>query len=107
MLFTKNTFSMIPSIHKINNINKLSEDIRVTLKQKVNPSDIEKYIQFTESVSFNFSMADLGNSINDYFHYSGKFVDVNITEDKMMKFLEKEKEVLEIVANEHIEKMKI
>jgi hypothetical protein len=107
MLFTKNTFSMIPSIHKINNINKLSEDIRMTLKQKVNPSDIEKYIQFTESVSFNFSMADLGNSINDYFHYSGKFVDVNITEDKMMKFLEKEKEVLEIVANEHIEKMKI
>ena len=107
MLFTKNNFSMIPSIHKINNINKLSEDIRVTLKQKVNPSDIEKYIQFTESISFNFSMADLGNSIIDYFHYSGKFVDVNITEDKMMKFLEKEKEVLEIVANEHIEKMKI
>tara|TARA_B110000014_G_C20095282_1_gene574029 strand:- start:380 stop:484 length:105 start_codon:yes stop_codon:yes gene_type:complete len=34
-------------------------------------------------------------------------VDVNITEDKMMKFLEKEKEVLEIAANEHIEKMKI
>tara|TARA_Y100001960_G_scaffold87051_1_gene93292 strand:+ start:11127 stop:11366 length:240 start_codon:yes stop_codon:yes gene_type:complete len=79
----------------------------VILKQKINPSDIEKYIQFTESVSFNFSISDLGDSINDYFHYSGKFVDVNITEDKMMKFLEKEKEVLEIIANEHIEKMKI
>tara|TARA_Y100000741_G_scaffold254715_1_gene196222 strand:- start:3376 stop:4860 length:1485 start_codon:yes stop_codon:yes gene_type:complete len=105
MVFTENTFSMIPSIHKINDINKLSNDINEMLKKKVNPYDIEKYIQFTESVSFNFSMADLGSRINEYFHYSGKFVDVNITEDKMMKFLENEKETLEIVTNEHIEKM--
>ena len=75
------------------------------LNEKVDPIDIEKYIQFSEEKSFNFDLINFGNDINKYFHHSGKFVDVEISEAKIKSFLKNENERLTILSDAYIDKM--
>ena len=105
IIFSENTISMIPSIHRLEGIRNLSETIRTMLKSNVEPKHLEKYIQFSEKISFPFDPLGFSQDINDYFHFSGKLVDVEITEDKMKRFLEKEKIKLDLLSNEYIKKM--
>ena len=102
MMFAENHISVIPSIYKIKNILELPESIEKMLKQKVNPADLEKYIQFSEKISFKFNPLAFSQDINDFFHFSGKLVDVKITKDKMNEFLEKENDKIELLADEYI-----
>jgi len=105
IIFSENTISMIPSIHRLKEIRNLSETISTMLKTNVEPKHLEKYIQFSEKISFPFDPLGFSQDINDYFHFSGKLVDVEITEDKMKRFLEKEKIKLDLLSNEYIKKM--
>ena len=110
IMFSDNTLnrlsiSMIPSIHRLKEIRNLSETISTVLKTNVEPKHLEKYIQFCEKISFPFDPLGFSQDINDYFHFSGKLVDVEITEDKMKRFLEKEKIKLDLLSNEYIKKM--
>ena len=98
-------FYEIPSIHRLKEIRNLSETISTMLKINVEPKHLEKYIQFSEKISFPFDPLGFSQDINDYFHFSGKLVDVKITEDKMKRFLEKEKIKLDLLSNEYIKKM--
>jgi len=105
MMLAENSFSVIPSIFKIKNIENLSNDINKILNEKINAIDIEKYIQFSEEKSFNFDLINFGNDINEYFYHSGKFVDVNISEAQIKLFLENENERLTTLSNAYIDKM--
>jgi capsule polysaccharide modification protein KpsS len=105
IIFSENTISMIPSIHRLKEIRNLSETISTMLKTNAEPKHLEKYIQFCEKISFPFEPLGFTQDINDYFHFSGKLIDVEITEDKMKRFLEKEKIKLDLLSNEYIKKM--
>ena len=107
MMFAENHISVIPSIYKIKNILELPESIEKMLKQKVNPADLEKYIQFSEKISFKFNPLAFSQDINDFFHFSGKLVDVKITKDKMNEFFEKENDKIELLTNQYIKKMSL
>jgi len=107
LMFTeKNKISIIPSIGIINDIRNLGERIKAELKTNVEPEHLEKFIQFSEKISFEFNPLGFAQSISDFFHFSGKLVDVDISEEQMMEFLNKEKTKLEILANEYIKKIK-
>ena len=107
MMFAENYISVIPSIHKIKNILELPDDIEKMLKQKVNPADLEKYIQFSEKISFKFNPIAFSQDINDFFYFSGQLVDVKITENKMKTFFEKENDKIELLTNQYIKKMSL
>ena len=107
MMFAENYISVIPSIYKIKNILELPENIEKMLKEKVNPIDLEKYIQFSEKISFKFNPLAFSQDINDFFHFSGQLVDVEITERKMNEFFEKENEKIELLTNQYIKKMSL
>ena len=97
---------MIPSIYRLKEIDRMAETIQKMLETKVEPKDLEKYIQFSEQNSFEFNPLGFTQNISDYFHFAGKFVDVEISEEKMNKFLDNERESLDILANEYIKYMK-
>ena len=105
-MFSENTFSMIPSIGKVSDVRNLGEHIKTMLKTKVEAKHLEKYIQFSEKISFEFNPLGFAQNISDFFHFSGKLVDVDINEEQMMEFLNKEKTGLEILANEYVKKIK-
>ncbi|MDC0168865.1 hypothetical protein OAI77_04450, partial [Candidatus Nitrosopelagicus sp.] len=107
MMFAENYISVIPSIHKIKNILELPDNIKKMLQEQVNPIDLEKYIQFSEKISFKFNPIAFSQDISDFFHFSGQLVDVEITENKMNIFLEKEKKKIGILSDEYIKKMSL
>lgn len=106
IILSDTTFSMIPSIYRLKEIDRMAETIQKMLETKVEPKDLEKYIQFSEQNSFEFNPLGFTQNISDYFHFAGKFVDVEISEEKMNKFLDNERESLDILANEYIKYMK-
>ena len=106
-MFAENYISVIPSIHKIKNILELPDDIEKMLKQKVNPADLEKYIQFSEKISFKFNPLAFTQDIDDFFYFSGQLVDVKITENEMKTFFEKENDKIELLTNQYIKKMSL
>jgi len=77
------------------------------LKENVNPIDLEKYIQFSEEISFRFNPLAFSQDISDFFHFSGQLVDVEITEEKMNEFFKKENDKIELLANQYIKKMSL
>ncbi len=107
LMFAQNTYSIIPSVGKIRDVGSLSEYIKKMLNTEVKESDLEKYIQFSEKISFDFDPAGFTQDLNDFFHFSGKLVDVNIEENQMKEFLVMEKEKLEILVTEYIKKMNV
>ena len=106
LMFSENRISVIPSIGTIGDIRNLGEYIKTKLKTKVEAKHLEKYIQFLERISFEFNPLGFAQNISDFFHFSGKLVDVDINEEQMMEFLNKEKTGLEILANEYVKKIK-
>ena len=107
MMFAENYISVIPSIYKIKNILELPESIEKMLKEKVNPADLEKYIQFSEKISFKFNPLAFSQDIKDFFYFSGRLVDVEITKNKMNAFFEKENDKIELLTNQYIKKMSL
>ena len=107
-----NLFKKISSTHfpmgigKVSDVRNLGEEIKTMLKTKVEAKHLEKYIQFSEKISFEFNPLGFAQNISDFFHFSGKLVDVDINEEQMMEFLNKEKTGLEILVNEYVKKIK-
>ena len=104
-MIAENTFSVIPSIGKINNFNNLDKLIQEKLKMRVQEEDIEKYIQFSQKISFNFDPAGFAQDLSDYFYFSGKLVDIDITEKMIQNFYSNKSSKIEILASEYIKKM--
>ena len=106
LMFSETAFSMIPSIGKVSDVRNLAEHIKTMSKTKVEAKHLEKYIQFSEKISFEFNPLGFAQNISDFFHFSGKLVDVDINEEQMIEFLNKEKTGLEILVNEYVKKIK-
>lgn len=87
IVFTKMDYGQLPSVHTINRIEELPEAIRMSLKKKVNPTDIIEYTRLIEANSFEFDVIGIGLACNDHFYYGGFYADVEITEEQMNSFL--------------------
>ena len=105
LMIAENTFSVIPSIGKINNFSDLDKLIQEKLKMRVQEEDIEKYIQFSQKISFNFDPAGFAQDLSDYFYFSGKLVDIDITKKMIQSFYSNKSSKIEILASEYIKKM--
>ena len=107
MILADTTFSMIPSIYKLIEIGNMAEAIKENLNKKVDARDLEKYIQFSESISFPFNPLGFAQKISDHFHFSGKFVDTDITEKDILDFFSKEKESIHGLTSQYVKNMEI
>ena len=80
---------MMPSIQKIKEIEKLPKIIKDQIEQKIDSSEMEKYIQFIEKNSFEYDIYSHEQEMQQLLYHGGMLVDVNDFEDGMNMYLEK------------------
>ena len=106
IIFGHTSYDSLPSVHKIENLEDLPKIIRTCLDEKVNPSDVASLVKIIENVSFDFDLLGMYNKIEDRFHAGGFLISNKMPMDILDSFLEENKTTFEILANEHVKKIK-
>jgi len=106
IIFTKNhTYSKIPSIFQLENIEDLPALIKRALKQKIDLSSISKYFEILDENSFVFDRTGYSVNFNRLFSYSGFLNDPEYSENKMKNFLNDNNDIFSKLSDEHIKKI--
>ena len=106
IIFGHTSYDSLPSVHKIENLEDLPKIIRTCLDEKVNPSDVASLVKIIENVSFDFDIVNMYNKIEDRFHTGGFLLSNKMPMDFLDSFLEENKTTFEMLANEHVKKIK-
>ena len=80
---------------------KLPDVIKSSLNKKVSSYDISSFMSILEKNSFEFDWLEINSKFKNEFYYNGGLVDVNISIERMMEFLNENKTELEKLAIEH------
>ena len=96
----------LSSIHKLQTINELPQAIRKSLKKKVYPDELRKYLDAVNEHTFESPFMIIWNDFEDQFKMGGYYANVEIDSQKMINILEKFKPELTQLALIHIEKIK-
>ena len=98
-------YSLLPSVSKLENFEDLNDMIQKKILEKVNPDDVNKFLNLFENNVSNFDWTSFSKKLFDEF-FSGNIQDAEISEEKMQSFLDKNYDVIEIFADDHINKIK-
>jgi len=107
LIFADLGYSVLPSIHKLESLNELPNAKSSHIDEKINPSYLDKYLEFVEQNSFDFDWLGFLSKQYDYFFYGGQLVDVEISESKMKQFLDDNKDMLIKITDEHLKKINL
>lgn len=103
--FVNASYSFLPSVTVLNKIEELPKTIRESLDKDVDKNSVCEYIRLIEENSFDFDLPKLRRKISDIFYPSG-LGNETVSEDTMKRFLEKNSNEFELLALEHIKKIK-
>jgi len=106
IIFADTSFSHLPFIHRIKNIEELPSVIRNCLQKKFDFLYLDDYIKLLTDNSFEFNLHKLHTDLNLWFFNHGIIKDTKIGESKMKSFLQKYSKEFEILAEEHLKKIK-
>lgn len=105
IVFSNVSYTLLPSVHRIKDIERLPEVIRTSLSEKVNPEDLDRFLTLLEKKTFDFDLREFNAAIMDYFFHGGYLIDTKISETQMKEFLQQNKSLLEKLTLEHIKKI--
>ena len=105
IVFGNVLYSILPSVHKVNNLEDLPKMIRKSVNEKVNQVDLDKFLTVLDKNTFDFDMTEFTGNIAEKFYFNETTVDVDIKNDDVDKFLNENQDVLEIICDEHIKKI--
>ena len=106
IILSEMDYSILPSVELVQDVHKLSNKIKESLKKEVSADDLDRFIQIYEKNSFEFDYMDFVTKYHENFYFNGNLLDTEINEDDMKLFLQKNESVLKKVADEHIKKIK-
>ncbi len=106
IIFADMGYGILPSVHRIKSITELPNAIITSLQKTVHPHDLSKYLDIVEKNSFEFDYTGFQIEYINYFYYGGHLADVEISEEKMLSFLEDHRSTLEQLASEYVKKIK-
>ena len=105
IVFADTIYTILPSVHRIKEIERLPELIRSCLLERVNASDLDRFLTILEEDTFDFDLRTFTTKIHEYFFHEGNLLDTAISESQMKKFLENNRVLLEQLSLEHIKKI--
>ena len=105
ILFSNFSYSILPSVHQIKSIDELPAAIRLSLRKKVDPNDVDKYFNLHEANTFHFDMFGYELDYHNYFHHGGHLIDADIPEEKAKQFIKKHESSFDMLADEFIKKI--
>jgi capsule polysaccharide modification protein KpsS len=94
-------YDEIPSVIKLKKIDDLSSAIKESLNKKIQPGDLNSYINSIEKKSFKCDITGLSNNLINEIFYNGFLSDVKITDEKFLKFIENNSEQFKILATNY------
>jgi len=98
-------YKILPSVTKVKEIEKLPQLIKESLKRKVDPEDLEKFLTMLKENTFDFDMVEFSRSIAEKFYHDASLVDVNIEKSAIEEFISENSKLIEILSIEHIKKI--
>jgi capsule polysaccharide modification protein KpsS len=104
IVFADVLYSMLPSVHKISNMDLLPDAISSMLDENVDLSDVSKFVNFIDDNSINFDLFDFLTNLSNRFLYNGFLQDVTILESDVVSFLDQHKDEFEFLVREHTKK---
>lgn len=99
-------YAILPSVTRIKSIEDLPEAIHLSLQQKVNLVDLDKYITLIDENAFEFDYYGFIIDYHNHFYYNGNLVNVEISLEKMISFILKHENSFDLVSDEFIKKIK-
>jgi len=105
IVFGNVLYKILPSVTKVQEIEKLPELIKESLKIKVKSSDLEKFLALLMENTFDFDMVEFSRLISEKFYHDASLVDVNIEKLKIEDFINENSKLIEILGLEHIKKI--
>jgi len=107
IVFADVSYSDLPFVHRIKNIEELPNVIRTCLKTSFDFSSLARYINKMNKNSFKFDFIHLLQEISSNLTgYNGMTKEVSISEQQMNKFLNNHKNELDFLADEYLKKIK-
>ena len=103
--FVDTDYTKISSIERVRSIEDLPKTIRQSLKKKITPDDLDRYVSLQERYAFEYDDMDFQESVLNKFYHGGRLVDVNIFDEDMKEFLNEKEKNLEEFTNQHIQKI--
>ena len=103
--FQRRGYSELSSSFVVEELNDLPRLIRVALKTKVNPQELDSYVKKIMENLFEFNYMEFIRHYDDTFHKNGNLVDVLIDNEIMKGFLDEHKEQFDGISNEYLKKM--
>ena len=105
IVFADVGYSILSSVFRCREPEKLSELIRKALVTHVTPIELDKFLQIYEKYCFDFDWFAFSTKYLDHFYYGGGTVDREISSSQMESFLVQNKEELMVLTNAHIKKI--
>ncbi len=102
IVFGNQAVQTMPSVFRVDSLNSLPELIRTALQHKTDPSDYEKYKELLSTRTFEFNMLEFGHNRDNSFFSGGILSNVLISNNDMIDFLDKNKDMLMDLLNAHL-----
>jgi hypothetical protein len=105
LVFSDVSYSMVPTVKKIENIEELPIMIREMLGKTPDIKSLNDYVNLVENNTFEINLIDLHLKFQNYFAKEFNTLRSNVSVTKMKEFLQINKKDFETLANEHIKKI--
>jgi hypothetical protein len=103
--FTEQVFSILPSIYQPKSLEELPEAIKISLKRKINPKEIEEYIRIINENTFELNLSSTSADFGYRFGLKGLIMDAKLKKETVGQILIDYKSMFEKLADEHIKKI--
>ena len=103
--FIDSDYTKIDSIERVKSIEELPKMIRKSIKKKITPEDLDRYVTLKENNVFDYDDREFSDSYLNKFYLGGQTTDVNIVNEDMTEFLKESEKKLEEFTNQHIKKI--
>jgi len=105
IVFADTIYASLPSVYRLKNLEELPNLIREALDTEVKLTDINKFINILERNSFDFDITGHYTKILEKFHSGGFMISNQISMKELEEFIEEDKKVYELLADEHLKKI--
>lgn len=100
-------YSCLPTVYKLKSYDELPQLIKSSLENKVDIQTVENFRKLLEQESFEFSWDDLSLNVAKTFFYGGFTGEVEISNNQIQSFMNKNKDIFEKLADEHLKKINL
>ena len=106
IVFSEVGYQNLSSVFRVKNIENLHNIIDEALEKSVNINELDQFLKFMEKTTIDFDWFYFEKLFNKEFYHDGNLFDVEISNEKMQIFLEQNNDLINSLAQKHIEKIK-